>query len=94
MLPCLVPEPPDEFPQGLVFPGLRDRPNRGPLLAFLAVVLVAGIALIWPVYPLARSIRPYVLGFPFSFAWVIAWLVIVFVALVWYYRTDEPDAAD
>lgn len=89
-----MPDPSDEFPKGLVFPNLRDGSNRGPLLAFLAVVFIAGIALIWPVYPLARSIRPYVLGFPFSFAWVIAWLVIVFVALVWYYRTDGTDAGD
>lgn len=77
-----------------MFPGLRDTPNRGPLLAFLAVVLIAGIALVWPIYPLARGIRPYVLGFPLSFAWVIGWLVIVFVALVLFYQTDESDAAD
>lgn len=72
-----------------MFPGLRSTPNRGPLLAFLSVILVAGLALVWPVYPLAAGIRPYVLGFPFSFAWVVGWLVIVFVALVLFYRTDE-----
>lgn len=55
------------------------------------MVLIAGIALVWPVYPLARSIRPYVLGLPFSFAWVVGWLVLVFVALVLFYRTDVPD---
>lgn len=85
---------PDDLPKGLVFPGLRDSPNRGPLFAFLTVVLIAGLALIWPVYPLARSIQPYVLGFPFSFAWVIGWLVLVFAALVWFYQVDEPDADD
>lgn len=72
-----------------MFPGLRSISNRGPLLAFLSVILVAGLALVWPVYPLAAGIRPYVLGFPFSFAWVVGWLVLVFVALVLFYRTDE-----
>lgn len=79
----------DDCPRGLVFPGLRSTPNRYPLLVFLSVILVAGLALVWPVYPLAASIRPYVLGFPFSFAWVVGWLVIVFVALVLFYRTDD-----
>lgn len=89
-----MPDHSDDPPRGLAFPGLRNAPNRGPLLVFLAVVVVAGIALVWPVYPLASSIRPYVLGLPFSFAWVVGWLVVVFVALVLFYRTDESNAAD
>lgn len=84
----------DECPQGLVFPGLQDDSNRGPLLALLAIVLGAGCALIWPAYPLARGIHPYILGLPLSFAWVVGWLVVVFVALVFYYRTDVPGESD
>ena len=85
---------PDDVPRGLVFPGLRDNLQRGPLLAFLATVLIAGLALIWPVYPLAGSIRPYVLGLPLSFAWVVGWLIVMFIALVLLYRTDQPDTTD
>lgn len=84
-----MPHPSEELPKGLVFPGLWDSTKRGPLFAFLFVVLVAGIALVWPVYPLAGTIHPYVLGFPFSFAWIIGWLVVVFVALVLFYRVDS-----
>ena len=84
----------DDCPHGLVFPGLRDDSRRGPLLAFLAVTVVSGLALVWPVYPFASSIRPYVLGLPFSFAWVVGWLVVMFVALVLLYRIDEPHTTD
>jgi len=55
------------------------------------VTVISGLALIWPVYPLAGSIRPYVLGLPLSFAWVVGWLVVMFVALVLFYRTDATD---
>lgn len=56
---------------------------------FMAIVLLATLALIAPVYPLASGIRPLILGLPLSFAWVIIWLTIVFVALVWMYRSDS-----
>ena len=85
---------PDDVPRGLVFSGLRDSLQRGPLFAFLTTVLIAGLALIWPVYPLASGIQPYVLGLPFSFAWVMGWLIVMFVALVLLYRTDQPDTTD
>ncbi len=81
----------DNFPSGLVVPGLQRADRRGPLLAFLAVTVISGLALIWPVYPFAGRIRPYVLGLPFSFAWVVGWLIVMFVALVLLYRTDELD---
>jgi hypothetical protein len=37
--------------------------------------------------------RPLVLGLPWSFAWVILWLVATFVALVLYWRWHERQAA-
>lgn len=81
--------PPDDCPRGLIFPGLCNPARRGPLLVFVTVVVIAGLALLWPVYPFAGNIRPYVLGLPFSFAWVVGWLVVVFVALVLLYRSEE-----
>lgn len=80
----------DDVPRGLVLPGLQDDSQRSALLSFLAVTVISGLALIWPVYPFAGSIRPYLLGLPFSFAWVVGWLVVMFVALVLLYRTDKP----
>jgi len=79
---------PNDIPRGLVFPGLQNKSRRTSLLVFLTVSLVAGLALVWPVYPFAGSIRPYVFGLPFSFAWVVGWLVVMFTALVLLYRTD------
>jgi hypothetical protein len=84
----------EEVPQGLVVPGLKNETRRGSLLSFLTVAIISGLALIWPVYPFAGSIRPYLFGLPFSFVWVVGWLVVMFVALVLLYRTDEPAPTD
>ena len=89
-----MPDSVDDCPQGLVFPGLQDESRRGPLLAFLTVTVISGLALIWPVYPLVSAPRPYVLGLPQPFAWMVGWLVVMFVALVLLYRTDELDTTD
>lgn len=78
----------EEYPPGLVIPGLQKERQRGPLLGFLAVILLTGIALVWPVYPFFSSIRPFILGFPLSFAWIIVWLLVGFGALVFFYRRD------
>ncbi|MFP4228800.1 MAG: hypothetical protein ACLFTE_08235 [Salinivenus sp.] len=75
----------DDIPTGPVVPGLsQDRTRQGVLAVFVATTL----ALIWPVYPAVSGIRPYVLGLPFSFAWVVGWLVVMFGALVVLYRHD------
>jgi hypothetical protein len=89
-----VADAPEDIPKGLVVPGLENETRRASLLSFLAVTVVSGLALLWPVYPFAGGIRPYVLGLPFSFAWVVGWLVVMFVALVLLYRTDDPDTTD
>lgn len=81
----------DEVPSGLNFPGLRDERRQGPLLAFVTVLTITGLALLWPLYPVFGSIEPYILGFPLSFAWVVVWLVVAFVALVLYFRHDQDE---
>jgi len=86
-----VSESSDEVPSGLVLPSLRDGTRRSSLWAFLLVTIITGLALIWPFYPVAADARPYVLGLPLSFAWVVGWLILMFVALVLFYRVDEPD---
>lgn len=80
----------DDFPQGLVVPGLQSDDRRGSLLVFLGVTVTSGLALIWPVYPFVSGIRPYLLGLPLSFAWVASWLVVMLVALVFLYHADTP----
>ena len=84
---------PDDIPSGPVFSSLEEAPSRKRrLLLFTVVAAVAGLALIWPIYPSVASIQPYVLGLPFSLAWVVGWLVVVFVALVLLYHSEEVDS--
>ena len=82
---------PNDVPQGLVIPGLQDDARSPALRIFLVVSVSSGLALIWPVYPFAADLQPFVLGLPFSFAWVVGWLVVMFGALGLLYRTDEID---
>ena len=61
---------------------------RNTLFGLYVVVCVA--ALTWPGYDrLGNSIEPYVLGVPFSLAWVVGWVLLTFVALVLYHNTGE-----
>jgi fatty acid desaturase len=55
----------------------------------VGIAAVAGLALVWPVYPFAAGLRPFVLGLPLSLAWVIGWLVVVFVTFALLYRAEE-----
>jgi len=79
------------LPRGLVFPSLqKDTARRSRRLAFVCVLVVTAAALVWPVYPFfASSPRPLVLGLPFSFAWVILWLTVIFIALGTLYVVEE-----
>ena len=79
----------EDLPSGLVFPSLQENAGRRRrVLAFVSVVALAGVALIWPVYPMVSGIRPYIFGLPFSLAWVVGWLLVVFLALVALYRSE------
>ena len=61
------------------------------ILLGIYVIVCAG-AMTWPGYAwFGNSIEPYVLGLPFSFAWVVGWVLASFVALVVYYNTDAGD---
>jgi hypothetical protein len=80
-----MPDDADPLPRGPVLSGL-DSPIR---TACLTVFLLTTLSLLWPVYPAVSGIRPYVLGLPFSFAWIVGWLVVMFGALVVLYRHDS-----
>ena len=62
------------------------------LLALLFVAIFIG--LIWPVYPLASRIQPFVFGLPFSLFYVLSLVFLSFV-LLWFYdhylnRGEDP----
>ena len=61
---------------------------RHVLLA-IYVLLCLG-AMTWPGYAwYGNSIEPYVLGLPFSLAWIMGWVMLTFFVLVAYNATDE-----
>lgn len=88
-MPHASPPPDSAVPGGLVLfrPGTPPTVRRRRL-AVASIVLVAGLSLIWPVYPIFGAIRPFVLGLPLSLAWPVFWLVVVFIAFAWLYRTE------
>ncbi len=61
------------------------------LLFGLYVLLCLG-AMTWPGYAwFGNSIEPYVLGLPFSLAWVVAWVLLTFVVLTAYHYTGPSE---
>jgi hypothetical protein len=88
-------DPPEDLPRGLVFRSLRaSSGRRSYVLLALAATIAAGLAFIWPVYPLVPAIEPYILGLPFSFAWVVGWMTVVFGALFLLYQSEDPPEAE
>ncbi len=62
-------------------------------LAFAIYVLACLAAMTWPGYAwLGNRIEPYVLGIPFSLAWVIGWVLLTFVVLTAYHASGERRA--
>ncbi len=51
---------------------------------------VAFLAVIFPIYEIANRSTPLVFGLPFSFFWVIVWVLIAFTAVLVLYFVD-PD---
>ena len=63
---------------------------RNALLA--AYVVVCATALVWPGYAwFGNRIEPFVLGLPFSLAWVTGWVLATFAVLVVYHVTGVSD---
>ena len=84
-----MPEPPP-LPKGLVFfpPGTPPARRRQRLL-FVATLIAAALALVWPIYPLFSGGSPLVFGLPLSLAWVVLWLAVILVALGWLYWAES-----
>ncbi len=62
------------------------------ILFSLYVLLCLG-ALTWPGYAwLGNRIEPFVLGLPFSLAWILGWVLISFLALL-AFHASRPDRA-
>jgi hypothetical protein len=55
----------------------------------LVLLCVAGPGYAW----WGSSARPFVLGLPWSFAWILIWLAATFVAVLAYWRWVERERA-
>lgn len=44
--------------------------------------------LIFPLYETGNRATPTVVGLPFSFFWVLLWVIIAFIAVVFLYKID------
>ena len=64
----------------------RARPRLAHAL-FAGFCLAALAGLTWPCYAwFGNRLKPYVLGLPFSMAWIVGWILASFVALLLYER--------
>lgn len=83
-------------PSGLVFfRSDASRSHRRRRQIFVGLYLLAGSAVLWPVYPQFATAEPRILGLPLSFTWVIGALLAGFAALLWFYLgDDDPRSAD
>ncbi|WP_372634714.1 hypothetical protein [Fodinibius sp.] len=61
---------------------------RSRKIIFLVLLFIIQLSIIWPVYSLFSGIHPMILGFPLSFAWIVAMLFASFFLLLWYYWSD------
>lgn len=77
-------------PRGLVLfpPGTPPELKRRRLVAAF-VLLLAGAAVIWPIYPLFAAASPRFLGMPLSLVWPLLSLGAVFALLLWLFRHDH-----
>ncbi|MBA2441844.1 MAG: DUF3311 domain-containing protein [Rubrobacter sp.] len=57
---------------------------------FVVVMTLAFLPTIFPVFALANRVEPLVFGLPFSFFWVVLWILIAFTLLLVLYLVD-PD---
>lgn len=85
---------PDPMPRGpVLFPPGASAAFRRRRIAFAAAYAVVAACVVWPIYPLAASAFPLILGLPLSFAWVVGALAAGFVALVALYLGDAREEA-
>ena len=71
------------------------KPGRLRHVLFGLYVAACLISQTWPGYAwLGNSIEPYVLGLPFSLAWIIGWVVLTFCALLLYHMTGETSRTE
>ncbi|WP_423410526.1 DUF3311 domain-containing protein [Heyndrickxia sp. MSNUG] len=55
---------------------------------YILFSVIPFLLLVFPLFEIGNRATPIVFGLPFSFFWVILWILITFIALVVLYRFD------
>jgi hypothetical protein len=59
---------------------------------YLITTIIPFLMLVFPLYGIANRATPIVMGVPFSFFWVVLWIIIVFIAItVLYFKDPENE---
>ena len=86
-----MPEP-TQPPRGLVFFKAQDSlSHRRRRWTFLALGILVTAMLVWPLGLLGARVFPLVLGLPFSIAWIVLALLIMFASLIWLFLNEAPE---
>lgn len=99
--PSSVPQgsvPQGSVPEGLVFFAPDATPSYRRRRIIAGVIFAVGfLSMIWPIAALVAGPRPLVLGMPLALAWLAMWIAIVFLTLLWLYRSEpaqpSPESA-
>lgn len=75
-------------------PDAPSRPLRRSRLYFTLAIGFIALMLVWPGFTIFSAARPFILGFPLSFAWVIGGVLATFLSLLLLYRSDYPNRPD
>ncbi|MEX1213378.1 MAG: hypothetical protein WEA36_11080 [Balneolaceae bacterium] len=71
-----------------------SRPIRRSRIYFTLAIGCIAAMLVWPGFSLFAGARPFIFGFPLSFAWVIGGILTTFLSLFLLYRSDYPRGSD
>lgn len=69
--------------------GKTSKKMRPARIVFVIVIVIAALSVMWPGYTLFSSATPLIFGFPLSFAWMILWVMISFIAMLGLYFSDK-----
>ena len=58
---------------------------------YVVIGLIPFLMLIFPLFEIGNRATPIVMGLPFSFFWVILWIVITFASLICIYFLDPEN---
>lgn len=68
----------------------NGRLRKSRLMIFIFSIL-AFLSIMWPGYAHFADYEPFILGIPLSFAWIILWVILSFVAMMSMYILDNRD---